>query len=276
MAVFAVFHGHAHGTELPEGQSGMLYSIGFVVATGCLHALGIAIGLVRRWPAGRTAIRPAGAAIAVAGVSFVGEGGRVKHLRLTALGALGLALLPSRAEAHLGTTGLGPMYDGNSHLLLSPDDLVPVIAMALVAGLNGSAAGRRALVVLPVAWIAGGLAGFSHGAEVLPGAVTAVSFLVLGVLAASDRHLSTGTVTGLATALGLLHGWLNGAGIAAAGRESLALVGIGAAVLVVVALAAALVVSLRAGWQRIVVRVAGSWVAAIGLLLLGWEVRRGP
>ena len=35
---FAIFHGHAHGTELPAGQSGMLYSMGFVIATGCLHA----------------------------------------------------------------------------------------------------------------------------------------------------------------------------------------------------------------------------------------------
>jgi urease accessory protein len=71
VAVFAVFHGHAHGTELPEGQSGMLYSFGFVVATGCLHAMGITIGLVHRWPAGRMTIRAAGAAIALVGVSFL-------------------------------------------------------------------------------------------------------------------------------------------------------------------------------------------------------------
>ena len=68
---FAVFHGHAHGTELPEGQSGLTYSIGFVVATGCLHGVGIAIGLVHRWPAGRIALRVAGAAVAAAGVFFL-------------------------------------------------------------------------------------------------------------------------------------------------------------------------------------------------------------
>ncbi|HSR16410.1 MAG TPA: HupE/UreJ family protein [Gemmatimonadales bacterium] len=71
VAVFAVFHGHAHGTELPESQSGMLYSIGFVVATGCLHAVGIAIGLIHRWRAGRNAIRLFGAGIAGAGVFFL-------------------------------------------------------------------------------------------------------------------------------------------------------------------------------------------------------------
>ena len=71
VAIFAVFHGHAHGTELPENQSGMLYSIGFVIATGCLHALGIAIGLVHRWPLGRKLVRAAGAGIALAGVYFL-------------------------------------------------------------------------------------------------------------------------------------------------------------------------------------------------------------
>ncbi len=68
---FAVFHGHAHGAELPEGQSGLLYSIGFVVSTGTLHALGIALGLIHRWESGRLALRVAGVGIGVAGVGFV-------------------------------------------------------------------------------------------------------------------------------------------------------------------------------------------------------------
>ena len=71
VGLFAVFHGHAHGTELPAGQSGLLYSIGFVVSTGCLHATGIAIGLVHRWLWGRSALRVAGAMIATAGVFFL-------------------------------------------------------------------------------------------------------------------------------------------------------------------------------------------------------------
>jgi urease accessory protein len=68
---FAIFHGHAHGTELPAGQSGMLYSMGFVIATGILHGIGIALGLVHRWPAGKLALRGAGAFIVVMGVTFL-------------------------------------------------------------------------------------------------------------------------------------------------------------------------------------------------------------
>ena len=71
VGVFAIAHGHAHGTELPLGASGMLYSIGFVMATGLLHALGIGIGVVHRWTAGRIALRVAGAAVAMGGVFFL-------------------------------------------------------------------------------------------------------------------------------------------------------------------------------------------------------------
>jgi len=68
---FAVFHGHGHGTELPTVQSGILYSMGFVIATGCLHGVGIAIGLVHRWPLGKLVLRASGALIAVMGMFFL-------------------------------------------------------------------------------------------------------------------------------------------------------------------------------------------------------------
>jgi urease accessory protein len=71
VALFAIFHGHAHGTELPPGQSAMLYSMGFVVATGCLHAMGIGVGEARRWTWGSGLLRAAGAVVAVCGVSFM-------------------------------------------------------------------------------------------------------------------------------------------------------------------------------------------------------------
>jgi urease accessory protein len=71
VGAFGIFHGHAHGTELPAGQSGLAYSIGFVVATGCLHLIGVALGLVHRWPSGRVALRAAGAIVTLAGVAFL-------------------------------------------------------------------------------------------------------------------------------------------------------------------------------------------------------------
>jgi urease accessory protein len=71
VGIFAVFHGHAHGTELPPGESGLTYSLGFVVATGLLHATGIAIGLVHRWSWGRVAVRLAGGVVLAGGAYFL-------------------------------------------------------------------------------------------------------------------------------------------------------------------------------------------------------------
>jgi len=71
VALFAVFHGHAHGTELQAGQNAMLYSLGFVIATGLLHALGISIGLIHRWDPGRQTLRAVGALIMTGGLYFL-------------------------------------------------------------------------------------------------------------------------------------------------------------------------------------------------------------
>jgi urease accessory protein len=71
VAFFAIFHGHAHGRELPAGTSALLYSLGFVVATGLLHAVGILLGVAHRWPAGRRAVRTAGGGVALAGLFFL-------------------------------------------------------------------------------------------------------------------------------------------------------------------------------------------------------------
>lgn len=68
---FAVFHGHAHGTELPAAADALAYSVGFVVGTGLLHCAGIAIGTATRWEAGKVAVRATGGAIAVAGIAFL-------------------------------------------------------------------------------------------------------------------------------------------------------------------------------------------------------------
>ncbi len=71
VAVFAIFHGHAHGTELPEAASALTYAIGFVLATGMLHLAGIALGLLVRWPWGRIAVRVCGGVIAATGTAFL-------------------------------------------------------------------------------------------------------------------------------------------------------------------------------------------------------------
>jgi urease accessory protein len=73
VSFFAIFHGHAHGTELPPGQDGLLYSMGFVCATGCLHGVGVSIGLVHRWTRGQVFLRLSGGFISAMGMYFLWE-----------------------------------------------------------------------------------------------------------------------------------------------------------------------------------------------------------
>jgi urease accessory protein len=73
IAIFAICHGHAHGAELPPGTSGLTYSIGFVVATGLLHALGIGMGTIRSLSYGRFAVRALGGLISAGGVVFLSQ-----------------------------------------------------------------------------------------------------------------------------------------------------------------------------------------------------------
>lgn len=71
VGTFAIFHGYAHGTELPATVNAFAYAVGFVISTGLLHLLGIAFGLLVKWPAGRVAVRSAGGVISLAGIAFL-------------------------------------------------------------------------------------------------------------------------------------------------------------------------------------------------------------
>lgn len=71
VGVFAIFHGYAHGQELPKAVSPGVYAVGFVVGTGFLHAMGIGFSLVRGIPFGDYIVRSVGAVICLAGFGFL-------------------------------------------------------------------------------------------------------------------------------------------------------------------------------------------------------------
>jgi hydrogenase/urease accessory protein HupE len=166
---------------------------------------------------------------------------------------------------------MGPLYDGLMHFLMSPEDLVPALALALLAGLRGTAYGRRAVFTLPAAWLLGSLFGLTATATNGSAVLSSFWFLLLGGLVVADAKLSLRAMTALAALLGLVHGYLNGTGMGQSGVAVVAVVGLAAAVFVLIALVAAFVTQLRPYWARIAVRVAGSWIAASGLLMLGWS-----
>jgi hydrogenase/urease accessory protein HupE len=186
---------------------------------------------------------------------------------------LAVALWCGPADAHLDATGMGPVYDGLMHFLTSPEDMVPALAMALLAGLRGAPYGRRAMFTLPAAWLLGSLFGLTAAAASIGALGASFWFLLLGSLVVADAKLSLRSMTALGALLGLAHGYLNGTGMGLSVPSLVATLGLAAAVFVVVVLVAALVVQLRAHWARVAVRVGGSWIAASGLFMLGWSIR---
>jgi hydrogenase/urease accessory protein HupE len=187
--------------------------------------------------------------------------------------ATSLLVLPQLAEAHLVTSGLGPYYDGALHMLMSPGDLLGLVAVALLAGRRGAQAGRLTVITLSVGWLLGGLAGFGLPDSPNLAAIGTVSLLVMGLLVAIDARLSPVIIAAIAAAYGLLHGLISGTALAVAGAEVSTLFGTVFAVLCLAVLTAAAVVPLTALWARVAVRVAGSWIAAVGMLMIGWTLQ---
>ena len=188
------------------------------------------------------------------------------------IGLLLLLAVSSRAEAHLVTTGLGPVYDGIGHLLLTPQDLIAVLALCLLAGLRGTSCSRIVLFTLPLVWfVAGCLVGtWFSGFGSFPFA--AISFIVLGLMVAADVKVTSRGITLLAVVLGIVHGLDNGVAMRD-NSGTLGLLGILVALFVVATIACAMVVSQNEPWKRIVIRVLGSWVVATGIMMLGWHFR---
>ena len=189
------------------------------------------------------------------------------------LALLGSLLACGSAQAHLAATGLGPFVDGPWHLLTSPEDLLPVLALALLAGLRGAAFVRRAMGALPLAWLIGMLSGLPMPPANVGMLAAALWFILLGGLVFADARLALRTLTLLCALLGLAHGYLNGAGLGLSVKAIVAALGLAAAVFALVGLVVAVMARWSAPWTRIAVRVLGSWIAASGILMVGWSMR---
>lgn len=184
-----------------------------------------------------------------------------------------LMLWPATANAHLVSTGLGPFYDGVLHLMVSPEDILATLGIALLAGLSGRHIARLSILIVPVTWFIGGIVGVKFATASDWPFINALSLIVLGLLIAVDGKLPASIIALLAAAVGALHGYLNGQALGLVNAGTQELLGIATSALVVITLGSAGAAILGAGKGRIVLRVLGSWLAALGLLLFGWDFR---
>lgn len=184
-----------------------------------------------------------------------------------------LAAVAGPAEAHLVETGFGAFYDGLAHVALTPSDVLVVVALALLAGQGGARTARWTLLALPMAWLAGGALGALRPLEASLPVLTTLTFCTAGALVAFNSKLSAGAVVMLSAIAGLLHGYVTGATLTPGGAGALGVAGSVTAVFCLFAILAAQVTTIGAPWGRIALRVAGSWLSAAGLLMLGWLAR---
>ena len=172
------------------------------------------------------------------------------------------------AQAHLVTTGLGPVYNSIAHFALSLEDFVAVGGLALLAGLRGPTHGRWSLFIIPFFWfLSAAVPGHTFKVHVTA-LIPAAALLIVGALVAVDTRLPVSGVTVLAAIVGLIHGCSNGIWLPGDRAGLLMLAGIVAAVFTFLALLVGLVLPLRSQFARLAVRICGSSVAAAGLLLL--------
>jgi hypothetical protein len=190
---------------------------------------------------------------------------------------LALLAAPKQAAAHLVATGLGPVYDGVSHFGLSPQDILPVMALGLFAGLKGPAQCRAAALALPAGWIVGGIGGLAGlpWPPIVASAASAAMLLAAGGLLAANLGAGPRACAAAAAALGLACGLGDVAGAVLAPAHLIALAGMAGAGAVAFVLAASLTLPLTRLWMIVAARVAGSWLGALGLLVAGWVIRYG-
>lgn len=192
--------------------------------------------------------------------------GRLRSIVLLAV----LAGSPAVAHAHSIGRNVGDFYWGFLHPITSLESILPLIALGLLAGQQGAGKARWVIGLFAVGIVAGPLLALSMGSPELASWINLGSFIVLGVLLALGRSWPVGLLSGLSLLFGLTQGWSNAAEMSQATARFLYATGmIAGAYLVVLLLAAAAVnVQKSPEWQRIAVRIAGSWVAAIGLMVI--------
>lgn len=181
-----------------------------------------------------------------------------------------LALTAGRAHAHSSMPGVGDFYAGFLHPLTAPEHVLAFVALGILAAQQAP----RGQLALPVFWIA--LTAGAALAIVQPGIpgvalVNILSVLVLGALIALYRPLPRALLIGLAVLFALTHGHANGEAITGGVRAYIFIPGVALAALAVTGYGLVFtdwLLRRKTGWITIAVRVAGSWIAAIGMLVL--------
>ena len=190
---------------------------------------------------------------------------RAIHL---ALGACAVFLLPSSAFAH-PMKGVGDFYAGMLHPVVSIEMILPLIALGLFAGQQRRETAIGVLAVFPTAILVGTFLTFMRPVPSFIATAILSMTAVTGLLIALSKRLPVAIPIAVAVLLGLAIGWSNASEITPQISPARFVAGLALVGLLVASYGVGLVRSLKVDWSQIAVRVAGSWLAAVGILVLG-------
>lgn len=185
--------------------------------------------------------------------------------------AAAFACIPGVAEAHLVETRLGDFYGGALHPLTDLQQILPWIALAALAAFQGPRRARWVVLAFPVALAVGGAASISFAVPAAAQIAGLLLVAVTGLAVALAARLPLGVLLALTVVTGLLHGAQNGAAMGPATDRLLFLSGMATCGYVVMTLATGSAIAFLRGasWRPVALRAGGSWVAAVGIMVLG-------
>ena len=181
---------------------------------------------------------------------------------------------PSAAHAHLVNTRLGDFYGGVLHPLTAFEEVLPWLALAALAAFQGPARARWLVVVFPLSLLAGCALWQWLPSEPFVPAIAVALIAITGLSVAAAVRLPLPVLLGLAAVMGFVHGLQNGQAMTATTDQLLFILGvtaIGYGVMTIATGAAIAFLRGVGGWRPIALRASGSWIAAVGIMVLGLQ-----
>jgi len=201
----------------------------------------------------------------------------MRHWVLTASLAVFVAGVSGSAEAHLVNTRLGDFYGGALHPLTGFEYLLPWLALVILAAFQDIRLGRWLFLIFPLGLLAGGELARLAPELTFVAVVNIALIAALGVLVALAAVLPPPVFVALCATIAIVQGYENGRAIELGADWVLFVGGLMAVGYAFVALVSGLTIAFLAqgiSWRRIALRAGGSWIAAIGIMVFGFEIMR--
>jgi urease accessory protein len=193
----------------------------------------------------------------------------VSTVKKTIVAVAGIAALsPVPAFAH-PMQGVGDFYAGMLHPVVTIETVLPIVALSLLAGQQRRKTAIHLLAAFPAALIVGAILASLRDAPSSLGVLQLILTAGFGIMVAFARRVPSRLLVALGAVLGISAGWTNAAELVGQASRFRFMAGLAVVGLLLLVYGNGLVRNLNREWTQIAVRVVGSWIAAVSILVLG-------